>query len=305
MSATLERVNLKPGDSKESERKIAISTSAIGLITLEYAFILAKKLAVDGLEIVHTRRTNKFLEALTAKLCEAYAQKHNITILGVHGPWEANSRTALRTLLKAQGIKGKAANLLLGRILTGVLEKSKTVDLAKAFGAYLNVHPNVAAAMEPKIKKISCELSEYLGQLLIENTPTRKKSPEATFTPRTTLNFVKKLGLSGTLLDVVHADLDGFGLEEAYQDMGGRKWIKAIHLSDLDRQKKWPHNDHLVPGQGNLPLKEFLEYLKHDRFSGIIVLELSPFLSKAIGRKRIAEFEEIFSQALEFVYSAI
>ncbi len=58
--------------------------------------------------------------------------------------------------------------------------------------------------------------------------------------------------------------------------------ITNIHLSDAVGEIK-----KLLPGQGQLPLKQFLNHIKGYR--GIVTLEVSPFSLEFWSRKRVKE----------------
>ena len=70
-------------------------------------------------------------------------------------------------------------------------------------------------------------------------------------------------------LDTTHLGTTGSDLLEVAARLGVR--IAHVHLSDYDGR-----NEHLLPGRGILPLEPFVQWLGRRKFSGTIVVELSP-----------------------------
>jgi len=84
------------------------------------------------------------------------------------------------------------------------------------------------------------------------------------------------------VLDTSHAATSSYSLAEAYDIVADR--LVNVHLSDL-RPPPWPLNapclhtylkHHQIPGDGQLPLADFLGRLAADGYCGPITLEISP-----------------------------
>jgi sugar phosphate isomerase/epimerase len=84
------------------------------------------------------------------------------------------------------------------------------------------------------------------------------------------------------VLDTSHTATTSYSLAEAYQLLADR--LVNVHLSDL-RPPPWPLDvsflhtylkHHQIPGDGQLPLANFLGRLAADEYCGPITLEISP-----------------------------
>jgi sugar phosphate isomerase/epimerase len=95
--------------------------------------------------------------------------------------------------------------------------------------------------------------------------------------------------------DTAHAGTSPHELLEAYQFVRGR--VINVHFSDLVHRPDLPNwkwlqtllKNHQMPGQGALPLAEFMRVLLADGYSGLITVEVSPTALKAWSRSRIRE----------------
>jgi len=112
------------------------------------------------------------------------------------------------------------------------------------------------------------------------------------------LSFAGRRDLDITF-DTCHAGTAGLDLLDAYALIGDR--LKNVHLSDLAMGTRPGGNHamdtlfshHQMPGEGVLPLAEFISRLKGDGFQGPLSLEVSPFAlrfwSPTQLRQRLAE----------------
>jgi sugar phosphate isomerase/epimerase len=81
---------------------------------------------------------------------------------------------------------------------------------------------------------------------------------------------VKKAGFSITL-DTTHLADAGGDIIAFYNQ--NKNSIVNIQLSDY--RTKWPKPYlHLQPGKGTLPMEEFLEVLKNNKYDGLITMEI-------------------------------
>ena len=95
--------------------------------------------------------------------------------------------------------------------------------------------------------------------------------------------------------DTAHAGTSAYELLEAYALLDGR--VVNVHFSDLVHRRifpDWPplytfFRHHQMPGEGILPLTEFLRMLLDTGYSGIFTLEVSPTAIKAWNPSRVRE----------------
>jgi sugar phosphate isomerase/epimerase len=103
----------------------------------------------------------------------------------------------------------------------------------------------------------------------------------------------------GVTLDTCHVGANGEDLLAVYEVV--RPLLRNVHLSDARCTGQHPRT-HVMPGEGDLPLKELLAKMARDGYDGLITLELHPREVGFVGRRRNLER---LRQAREFVQSAI
>jgi len=89
-----------------------------------------------------------------------------------------------------------------------------------------------------------------------------------TSTPESLLSLLTELPESGCTFDTGHAHASGVDLSKMRRSLDGR--MTEVHLSD----NMGSSDDHLVPGKGNAPLKEFMEDTNGSQV--LVCLELNP-----------------------------
>jgi len=95
--------------------------------------------------------------------------------------------------------------------------------------------------------------------------------------------------------DTSHAGTSDYELLEAYAAVNGR--VVNVHLSDLAKHPLFPDwpplytffRHHQLPGEGTLPLAEFMRVLVASDYSGPVTLEVSPVALKAWSPSRVRE----------------
>lgn len=95
--------------------------------------------------------------------------------------------------------------------------------------------------------------------------------------------------------DTAHAGTSTYELQEAYALLDGR--VVNVHFSDLVHRRifpDWPplytfFRHHQMPGDGVLPLTEFVHMLVATGYSGIFTLEVSPTAIQAWSPSRVRE----------------
>ncbi len=103
----------------------------------------------------------------------------------------------------------------------------------------------------------------------------------------------------GVTLDTCHVGANGEDLLAVYEIV--RPLLKNVHLSDA-RHSGQHVRTHIMPGEGEVPLRELLATMARDGYDGLVTLELHPREVGFVGRKRNLER---LRQAREFVQSAI
>ena len=71
-------------------------------------------------------------------------------------------------------------------------------------------------------------------------------------------------------MDTTHFGVSNIDILEAWQQL--HTTVRHIHLSD-----EYNGREHLFPGEGTLPLADFLNELSRSRFGGNLVVELHPY----------------------------
>ena len=108
-------------------------------------------------------------------------------------------------------------------------------------------------------------------------------------------------------LDTCHAGTYAMGLDAAYTMIRGR--LGNVHLSDLRRGDPRGLGRHLsnlldhhrMPGEGDLPLEQFLVRLQDDGYAGAVTLEISPW---ALGAWSLCRARRRLAQAVGYVRAA-
>ena len=103
----------------------------------------------------------------------------------------------------------------------------------------------------------------------------------------------------GITLDTCHVGANGEDLMAVYEVV--RPLLRNVHLSDA-RGAGQHARTHVMPGEGDLPLRQLLAKMAADGYDGLITMELHPREVGLIGRRRQVRR---LRQALEFVREAI
>lgn len=104
--------------------------------------------------------------------------------------------------------------------------------------------------------------------------------------------------------DTAHAGTSPYGVLEAYHIL--RHHVVNVHFSDVLSRRMLPRwrplytvlSHHQLPGDGGLPLAEFVRALVADGYAGIFTLEVSPV---AIHAWNLARTRQILAQAVGLV----
>jgi sugar phosphate isomerase/epimerase len=244
-------------------------------LPLRTTFALAREAGFEGVELVLGPEVIVRGAAYVRRLSREYS----LPVLSVHPP-----------ILPYPG-HNKAAGIL-----------PRLVSLAEQTDCTLAVlHPPKATTTEASqwtqfVKALLRQRARGGVQVSVENA--------AIFRPSDTgylLHDVRRLRAFADLhnlpltFDTAHAGTLPYELLEAYAFVDGR--VVNVHFSDVARRHglpkwKWVQTfwqNHQMPGQGALPLAEFMQALLQGGYAGILTVEVSPVALQAWTLSRIRQ----------------
>jgi sugar phosphate isomerase/epimerase len=242
---------------KNIMNKIGFSTSCTFPYSLDKSFKIGKEAGYDGIEIMITN------DKLTrdASYLRSLEDKYDLPILSFHAP----------TLLLTHFVWGTDPQVKLHR----------TAELAAEVGAdTVVVHPPFAwqgAYSEDFLEIVEDITKDTDVAIAVENMfPWRfKDRVMKAYKPswETIVDTTPYI-----TLDFSHAALSGWNSFEVAQTLGNK--LRHIHLCDgigtsNPNGKDKVFDEHLLPGQGNQPIKETLKYLQTNDWDGHIVAEIN------------------------------
>ncbi len=264
--------------------KLSFSTGTLYHLPLRTTFSLAHEAGFQGVELV----LGAEVIMRGADYVRRLGQEYSLQVLSVHPP-----------------IVPYPGRRRVGRILRRLL------SLAEQVGCDLVVlHTPKTTTPEaiPWIefqKRMSQLRSDGGTQVSLENGAIFRQS-DADYVlhdVRRLRAFADRYDLPLTF-DTSHAGTTAYGLLDAYAICAER--VVNVHFSDLVQRRvfpDWPmlHTfflHHQMPGDGALPLAEFMRRLLQSGYSGILTLELSP---AAVRAWSLAGTREVLSQVVECV----
>ena len=237
--------------------KIGLGTSSVFPLKLEESFHIAKEAGYDGLEIMITNdkqtRDEAYLDSLVQKYQLPVLSFHAPVLILTHFVWGTDPEVKLR----------KTAEL-------AAKMNSDTVVVHPPFswqGSYSNNFLNI-------VDNISSETGVTIG---VENMfPWKLKGKQVeAYKPSWTeiVNTTPKI-----TLDFSHAALSGLNSLQLVQEFGEK--LHHIHLCDgfgisNPGVKDKIFDEHLPPGYGNQPVKETLQVLAENNWTGHVVAEVN------------------------------
>jgi len=266
--------------------KVSFSTGALYHLPLRTAFALAHDAGFDGVELVYCPEVVWRGAAFVQRLMREYS----LPVLSVHPsvvPYPGYNR---------------AAHIL-----------PRLVSLAERLESSLVVlhTPKVATLQEPRgveFVKVLLRERERCNpgrQIALENSGFYRTSEARCLLhdARQLRDLADRYDLPLTF-DTSHAGTSPYGVLGAYDILRSR--VVNVHFSDLLPRRifpDWPPlytilSHHQLPGQGVLPLSDFVRELLADRYAGILTLEISP---TAIQAWNLARARQILVQAIQFV----
>jgi len=246
--------------------KILLSTGCLYENPLYDVFEIARISGFDGIEFLIDK--NKY--NIPANELKDLCRKYDVPILSIHSPF-----------VECDGWGGFWESI------------DRSIELAKELSVNLvNFHPQRGVIL---YHNLGSKLLDYIGRcrqtvknskiiLTIENLPNPKHIDKIPLLRRMLPSFadntcqIAEFARDNDIhvtFDTTHIGTTGRDILNIYNIFKGT--IANIHLSDYDGTTQ-----HLLPGRGNLPLKEFLGMIKDDKYDGLITLETQP---SAIGAK--------------------
>jgi len=246
---------------------LALSTGTLHNYGLDRVFALAREAGFQGIEVIVDSRW----DTRQSGYLDTLRKRHELPIVSLHAPflpgiqgWNGDPVAGLkRTVQLAAALQVSVvvchlpmrwhwisvdSSLLRRRLRTPLLWPRARSERTRLLAAARNLaRPNVAVLWE------NMPASPFFGLRLGLYGPNRP-------------NELARLG--GLVLDTTHVGTWGWDLMQVYATL--KPQVRHVHLSDYNG------HEHLPPGQGHLPLAEFLRALAADGYAGAVVVESGP-----------------------------
>lgn len=230
------------------EIPVICSTGGFWMWELERTFGTIAQAGFKHVELMVTRdpRTQ------TPEIPRRLAAKEGLTITAIHAPMLVITRRVWGPNFKP------------------IIERS--VDLAKSIGAEVVViHPPFLWELRYQAWLIS-ELDRYTSDqgvsIAVENM-FRLWLGESAVRGHRWVSPSDLERFTQVTLDTSHCGVDNYDILEALDRVGNH--LSHVHLSDSYQDHR---DNHAIPGEGELPLRPFIERLKEVGFKGAVSLEL-------------------------------
>jgi sugar phosphate isomerase/epimerase len=238
---------------------VALSSASVYPLSVHDAFAAAQEVGYDGVEVMVTNNATSQNAHALLELSHRYRKP----IVSIHAP----------TLLLTQQVWGTAWNKI-----------EMSCRMAREVGCgTVVVHPpfrwqgNYAEKFVAGIR----ELAEmYQVRIAVENMfPWRVRGREAVaYAPHWD---PRDQDYDDVTWDFSHASTAGSNSLDAIKGLGPR--LRHVHLSDGLGSRR---DEHLVPGTGNQPCAEALQYLAATGFDGVVVAEISTRRVRTAGERQ-------------------
>lgn len=229
---------------------LTLSTGSLYTYGLARTFELMQGSAFDGVEIIVDNRW----DTRQAEYINALSRQWGIPACSIHAPFGTISE--------------------MGADYPSTLKA--TIRLAEDVGARtLVIHP---------ISRSAPDLAQWLEEHLAD---LQAQTPVLLTVENLPRKLVKRLGIlqrdfhefwhpdamrpfAALTMDTTHFGVSRIDLQDAWRQL--HETVRHIHLSD-----EYNGREHLFPGEGTLPLGDFLAEVDRSAFGGIVVVELHPF----------------------------
>jgi sugar phosphate isomerase/epimerase len=265
--------------------RISFSTGTFYHRPLAYSLRLAHTLGYDGVEYVVG--PDYFLSGVEPlrKAIDRYATP----VLSIHPPFHMLTTLPLTNWPRRGGWAWPRTTAL-GRELGATLAVTHSVFLA---GPHVPRMTRYQAAL-----RMGREAGGALILTIESNQYNRRGKRFLLDDLQRLVDFAQEQGC-GVTLDTCHAGANGEDLLDCYEVV--RPALRNVHLSDVVWRAGHPRT-HVLPGEGELPLRAFLVRLAADGYGGLVTLEIHP---RYVGLLHTARAERRMGQALAFVRAAI
>jgi sugar phosphate isomerase/epimerase len=267
--------------------RTSLSTASLYFYPLREIFAIARDTGFEGLELVLSPEVRLRGVGYVRRLSQEYA----LPILTLHP-----------SMIPLPG--RREHHRLLSQMTTLALELGCQFMIIHAPKA-LTMDDGVGREYAEAVKACVQQLSGGSPTLCIENQAVFRPEDRryALCAPANLERFADEYGLTVTL-DTAHAASFPYDLLEAYEALHGR--MVNVHLSDFRSSLSIPpwfnmhsyFKHHQLPGDGDLPLVQFLERLRADRYEGPVTIEVSPF---ALAAWRPGRARANLARCLDFV----
>jgi sugar phosphate isomerase/epimerase len=266
--------------------RLSFSTGALYHLPLRTTFALAHEAGFAGVELVYCPE----IARRGATPIQRLSQEYSLPVLSVHP-----------SVVPYPGL-GRVEHLL-----------PRLTSLAEDLDCRLVVlHvPRVSTLEEPRGKEFVAALlrererSNSRLQIAVEN-PGFYQPSDARFILHDVSrlrDLVDRYDLAVTF-DTSHAGTSPYGVLRAYEILHDR--VVNVHFSDLRSQRIFPDwrplrtvlSHHQMPGEGVLPLAQFVRELLADSYAGIFTLEVSPI---AIQAWNLGKTRQLLTRAVRLV----
>ena len=229
---------------------VTLSTGSLYTYGLARTFELMQGSAFDGVEIIIDGRW----DTRQVEYIKGLAVQCDIPVHSIHAPFQTISE--------------------MGADYPSTLKA--TIALAEEVGARtVVIHP---------ISRGTPDLAEWLQQNLAN---LQAQTPVLLTVENLPRKLIKRLGIlqrdfhdfwepdamrpfAALTMDTTHFGVSKINILDAWQQLSAT--VQHIHLSD-----EYNGREHLFPGEGTLPLGDFLGILGRSDFAGIVVVELHPY----------------------------
>lgn len=261
--------------------RLSFSTGTFYYRSLDYSLRLARDLGFDGVELAMGPEA---LYLGVAPLLRAI-DRVGVPVLSVHPP-----------LVRMPGWPRWSIHRI-----------PRVMRLARDLGAELGVTHTMhfrdpdspRNAHFSQAIRLGLEAGGGQSALTIENSQhTRRKRLAYLDHIQRLVNYARTRDC-GVTYDTCHAGASRENILSGYDIV--RPLLRNIHLSDVIWRDGQPRT-HVIPGDGVLPLRAFMERLTQDGYAGLVTLELHP---RELGLPGRANAERALGRSLEFMRSTV
>lgn len=255
---------------------VILSTGCLYHYPLPEILQIAKTTGFDGIELLISQNTCNIAIDRIRELSDEYG----VPILSIHSPfvicdgWGGFWDRIQRSLVIAMELSIPLVNF---HPPAGLIPRHR---LGYGLWAHIELYKGVL-----RKSKIVLTIENLPTKRVIGSTFINRYFPLVVNNMYQIAEFAASNGIHVTF-DTTHIGTTGVDLLEAYHVFKDR--IENIHLSDHDGRSQ-----HLLPGTGNLPLKELIAQAISDGYNGLITLETCPAAMEYEDKAKAAQNAEM------------